>query len=267
VSLLACSWLSPPRPGFRRAFTPEPPPVETRGARRLDPWPFGWTKRRSSTSATNTAREHTHRPPEPRLQVKRACARARRPPASPSRSRRLPRRARSKRFSFGLARRQQPHLENGWHHRAGSHPRCPSRGRDPCGLREPRRMRLGPHPTTRRDVDVNRAPSGCADGHQPRFHGPGAGMLCCQRSLVRSDARAVPRTQPSAHRHPSQMPVRGHPRGRLGETSTPTRSTRTPLVMRSGHRWVENSNGARHRSGQGAAPSTISPHEPHPREG
>jgi len=100
-------------------------------------------------------------------------------------------------------------------------------------------MRLGPHPTTRRDVDVNRAPSGCADGHQPRFHGPGAGMLCCQRSLVRSDARAVSRTQPSAHRHPSQMPVRGHPRGRLGETSTPTRSARTPLVMRSGHRWVE----------------------------
>jgi len=64
-----------------------------------------------------------------------------------------------------------------------------------------RRMRLGPHPTTRRDVDVNRAPSGCADGHQPRFHGPGAGMLCCQQSLVRSDARAVSRTQPSAHRH------------------------------------------------------------------
>jgi len=28
VSLLACSWLSPPRPGFRRAFTPELPRVE-----------------------------------------------------------------------------------------------------------------------------------------------------------------------------------------------------------------------------------------------
>jgi len=27
-------------------------------------------------------------------------------------------------------------------------------------------------------------------------------MLCCQQSLVRSDARAVSRTQPSAHRHP-----------------------------------------------------------------
>jgi hypothetical protein len=36
-----------------------------------------------------------------------------------------------------------------------------------------------------------------------------------------------------------QMPARGHPRGRLGETSTPTRSARTPLVMRSGRRREE----------------------------
>jgi len=37
----------------------------------------------------------------------------------------------------------------------------------------------------------------------------------------------------------SRMPTRGHPRGRLGETSTPTRSARTPLVMRPGHRREE----------------------------
>lgn len=39
--------------------------------RGLDPWPFGWTERRSSTSATNTAREHTFESPDFRLGVGR----------------------------------------------------------------------------------------------------------------------------------------------------------------------------------------------------
>jgi len=40
VSLLACRWLSPPRPGFRRAFARGARP-HTRGASELDPSPFG----------------------------------------------------------------------------------------------------------------------------------------------------------------------------------------------------------------------------------
>lgn len=52
---------------------------------------------------------------------------------------------------------------------------------------------------------------------QPRFHGPGAGMLGCQQPL--STIRA-------------QFPARFHPCGRPGGAATPTRSTRTPLVMR-----------------------------------
>jgi len=115
-----------------------------------------------------------------------------------------------------------PHLENGWRHRAGRHPRCPSRGRGPCGPWRPAGRGL--------------SPSGCAGGHQPRFHGSGAGMLWCQRPLVRSDARAVPRTQPSAHGCPCAVTLTGD----CGETSIPARSARTPLVVRPGHRRVEN---------------------------
>jgi len=37
----------------------------------LDPWPFGWTERRSSTSATKTAREHARQSPDLRLVVER----------------------------------------------------------------------------------------------------------------------------------------------------------------------------------------------------
>jgi len=51
---------------------------------------------------------------------------------------------------------------------------------------------------------------------------------------VRVPALSYPRTDIL-----SQTPVHGHPRGRLGETSTPTRSARTPLVMRPRHRRVE----------------------------
>jgi len=40
VSLLACSWLSPPRPGFRRRFTLCARPRERVRARELDPWPL-----------------------------------------------------------------------------------------------------------------------------------------------------------------------------------------------------------------------------------
>jgi len=207
VSLLACSWLSPPRPGFRRTFAPC---ASTRkgGASGLDPEPFGWTKRRSSTSATNTIREHDLGSPEPRLRVKRACARARRPPAPVPRSRR-PSRARSIEALAPASRdKNGPHIENGWCRRTGFRPRFPLRGRDPCGPRNPGRKVLS-RPATHRSADVNRASMGCADDHQPRFHGPGAGMLWCQRSS-RSQrcARGCPRSVFRA-----RSPVRGHPRG------------------------------------------------------
>jgi len=167
-------------------------PCKTAGAGGLDPWPFGWTKRRSSTSATNTTREHTTVPPEPRLLVERACARARRSQASPRRSHQLRRRALSGPCGPSFARRRQPPPpKDGWRPHAGS---CLPRGLTPvfrhglpCGppsrSRNPRRTRLSPLPTFQPDrADVNRALSSGVDGHQPRFHGPGAGMLCCQRS-------------------------------------------------------------------------------------
>jgi len=83
---------------------------------------------------------------------------------------------------------------------------------------------------------VNQVSSGCADDHQPRYHGPGAGMLCCQRPLVRSDARAVPRAQSSVHGRPCPVALAGD----WEKPSIPTRSARTPLVVRPGHRRVEN---------------------------
>jgi hypothetical protein len=60
-------------------------------------------------------------------------------------------------------------------------------------------------------------------------------MLGCQRPLVRSDARAVPRTQPSAHGCPRAVTLAGD----CGETSIPARSARTPLVVGPGRRRVE----------------------------
>jgi hypothetical protein len=64
VSLLACSWLSPLRSGFSAASPTEPPRRESSPAR---PHPShclaaceAGTKRCSSTSATQTLREHNH---------------------------------------------------------------------------------------------------------------------------------------------------------------------------------------------------------------
>jgi len=87
--------------GFRHrdpasgALSPlELPPALAGGAKGLDPWPFGWTKRRSSTSATNTAREHTHgtaRSPPPggtsvRSRTSPAGLATAKPPAAPASS-------------------------------------------------------------------------------------------------------------------------------------------------------------------------------------
>jgi hypothetical protein len=112
------------------------------------------------------------------------------------------------------------------------------------------RMRLEPHPTTRRDVDVNRAPSGCADGHQPRFHGPGAGMLCCQQPLVRSDARAVSRTQPSAHRHLFTDARARSPSRATGRDLYPNPIRSDTSRHETGASSGGDSDGARRRSGQ-----------------
>jgi len=125
-------------------------------------------------------------------------------------------------FSLDFARRQQP----------------PPRERVAPSRRSPPTLALaGTWPL--RAVETYRtgmSPSGCAGGHQPRFHGSGAGMLWCQRPLVRSDARTVARTQPSAHGCPCAVTLTGD----CGETSIPARSARTPLVVRPGHRRVEN---------------------------
>jgi len=177
----------------------------------------------------------------------------------------------------------------------GAHPlseaRVP-RGRALAGPQEPRRTRLSPLPAI--------PGSACAFAwnstggrrgestpirrrwrHQPRFHGPGAGMLCCQRPLSRREARAGGHfcsPHPAIH---TRLPACGHPRGRLGEASIPTRSARTPHVVRPRQRRSETPTlpgasvpwgtfslplGSFH-SFAGAAPSTIPPREPHPREG
>jgi hypothetical protein len=76
------------------ALAGELPPALADGAKGLDPWPFGWTKRRSSTSATNTAREHTHgtaRSPPPggtsvRSRTSPAGLATAKPPAAPASS-------------------------------------------------------------------------------------------------------------------------------------------------------------------------------------
>jgi hypothetical protein len=59
VSLLACSWLSPPRSGSSAASPAEPPRRESPPARPRSREATG-TKRCSSTSATQTPREHNH---------------------------------------------------------------------------------------------------------------------------------------------------------------------------------------------------------------
>ena len=65
VSLLACSWLSPLRSGFSAASPAEPPrresrPARPRPSRCLAACEAVGTKRCSSTSATQTPREHNH---------------------------------------------------------------------------------------------------------------------------------------------------------------------------------------------------------------
>jgi hypothetical protein len=134
--------------GFRHrdpasgALSPlELPPAQTAGARGLDPRPFGWTKRRSSTSATK------HSP--------RARPRNRLSPASRWNERALTHIARRLRHggAAGCAGELYPslsarashdddshHLEGGWYPRAGSHARCVLRrgvpfGRALAGLR------------------------------------------------------------------------------------------------------------------------------------
>lgn len=140
--------------------------------RGLDPWPFGWTERRSSTSATNTAREHTFESPDFRLGV----GRPRRGETASSR-----RRARPKpRSTTGATS-----FENGWR-RLVTPALAPYSG--------------GPLSAPLRAARTRR--------HQPRFHGPGAGMLGCQPHL-RASARTVSRAQPSAHGYPRAVALTG----------------------------------------------------------
>jgi hypothetical protein len=137
VSLLACWWLFATAIRLPTRFHPlsyHPWNGWSQGARpmafRLDRAPLvDFCNQHSPRAHPQTART----PPR----MKRACARARRSPASPSRSRRLPRRARPKRSAPDSHDNSNLHLEDGWRRRAGSHPRCPLRGRDPCGLQEP----------------------------------------------------------------------------------------------------------------------------------
>jgi len=140
VSLLACSWLSPPRPGFRRLFTCRALPRE-RGSRPARPRAFQtWTERRSSTSATNSTREHD-----------RGTARS-----PPRVARELGQRAlaRSARLRSPASPPWDP-IERQSRSSAGRPLPAPSTGSTVDAGHEAEAQRLG------------------ADGHQPRVHGPG----------------------------------------------------------------------------------------------
>jgi len=164
VSLLACSWLSPPRPGFRRLFTRRALPRE-QGAGRLDPGPFGPgpSAARRLLQPTRPASTTTVSP-DPRLRRARAgpaCARALRSPSPPGVA------------AVGSIERQS---------------------RSPAG-------RPFPAPSAGSTIDAGHeaeAPRLGADGDQPRFHGPGAGRAGARSSGVRRAAFAGGGSLPSA---------------------------------------------------------------------
>jgi len=228
VSLLACSWLSPPRPGFRRRFTPGAPANGSWGAR---PTTF-----RSGPSAARRLLQPPQpastpaRPPDPRPgQLERALARAARRAPLPRGSQTAPARAtEASRDNDG------PCTDHGWR---------PS----PVLLR-PFRMRL-------------RAPWMAfvePDGRQSSLHGPGAPLSSREASLRRSPLRAIRREffpNPicsDTSRHGTAAPPAGDSgaapcegcllRGSLGDP-TKGRITR-PSAKRAG---IRRTRGAFHR--------------------
>jgi len=167
VSLLACSWLSPPRPGFQRRFTLCARPRERGRARELDPWPFDLDQ----APLVDFCNQHNPRarPPDRPSPVSGATSaagvRLRASPASlpgvafAPPADRIPG---QRRWGLGaeppssqaLLDNHGPRTRYGWRHLAGSLPAF----RPAENLR---RTRPRPHPR-------------CVDGHQSRFHGSGA---------------------------------------------------------------------------------------------
>jgi len=161
VSLLACSWLSPPRPGFRRRFAPGAPANGSRGAR---PVTF-----RSGPSAARRLLQPPQpastpaRPPDPRPgQFERALARAARRPR------------------FREARRPHRH--------ARPKPRVTMTVPAPTTGGDPRRSSSDPSGRAC-------APPGWAFvepvGRQSSLHGPGAPLFSRGASLRASPLRAT----------------------------------------------------------------------------
>jgi len=224
VSLLACSWLSPPRPGFRRRFTlcAHTPPRASQMARPMTSR-SGPSAARRLLQPTQPA-STTAGPPEPRLRCnehsQRALARA---------ARSTPRRCFRAAVGPGSRARPKP--------RSSTAAPAPSTGgaaspahRGPFGL--PRAVAGRGRSRIRRVVE-----------HPSRFHGPGAGRLSSPAPCSRRPFRAAMR-----ERYPN--PIR---------SDTSRRETAAPSAG--------DSDVAQRRSRPGGAPMTISPHEPHPREG
>jgi hypothetical protein len=203
VSLLACWWLSPPRPGFRRLFTGGARPRE-RVSQPARPGLLG-PDRAPLVDFCNQhdprARPRDHLIPAPRTRTRPACARALRlprPPVSLS-PRDLPR---------GEAEASPDDRSLHWARAAPS----------AWGAR-PR-----PRPST--------------DGDQPRFHGPGAGPDGDpEGARLHPAASTGPAGTTGGFRLRRLAPV--GPCGPPGGRATPTRSTRTPLVMRPWPRRLE----------------------------
>jgi hypothetical protein len=124
------------------ALSPLELPRARRGSRGLDPWPFGWTERRSSTSATK--RSPRARPQMARFPSRRGTdVRSRAPPAGLV-STKPP--ALAAMLGRSLARRRSNHLENGWRRRYGSpllHPFGRAPFGTPSGYEDPGRRTWG----------------------------------------------------------------------------------------------------------------------------
>jgi len=195
----------------------------------VEPGPYAARRLLQPTQPAST----TAGSPDPRLVCKRTkltCARALRSPRSPASAQSRegrdpfaasPPRGPIERLGRSLANQPNPCTEHGQRRRS---PWPLARGRSPV------------------------PPAKAVDGHQPSFHGPGAGGLRCQRCprkiRLSADRRSCLST---AH----------------DESATPTRSARTPLVVRSWHRRLERPAFARQGSRR-SPPATIPPHEPPP---
>jgi len=225
VSLLACSWLSPPRPGFRRRFTlcARTHPRVSQKARPMASRPGPSAARRllQPTQPAST----TAGPPEPRLwcneRSRRALARVAR--FTPRRCSRVAVGPGVQAWPKPCPSHHGPCTKHGWRRLAGPRQSLST-------YREPRRTRPRPHPTARTITSRGFTGQEPADFRRWRLS---------SRPPLRAVAREL---------YPN--PIRSDTSRREIAASSAGELRRCPALIP-----------------LGGAPMTISPREPHPREG